>query len=94
MIDPKEINKIFHEVETTLIKKNNDYGSKIDNISLTGLQGISIRLLDKAARLYSINSGVKQKVTDESTRDTLVDMIGYAVIGLLLKDGKWNKPTL
>ena len=56
-----ETKKIFEEVLVTLQNKNNDYGSKIDSISLTGLEGVSVRLLDKVARVYSLSSGNRTK---------------------------------
>ncbi len=72
--------------------KNNDYSSTVDVISTTGIRGIAIRLFDKASRLLSLtDSGVDQKIKDESIRDTLLDAGNYADYGVALLDGEWGK---
>ena len=92
MLNTVALKKIFDECKELGIKKNSDYTNRIDPISVTGLPGISTRLLDKVSRLDSlINSKKEQQVKDESVRDTLRDMINYAAYGIMLLDGTWDK---
>lgn len=71
---------IFDEVMTIIMEKNYDYG---DAWQRHGLAGLLVRISDKALRYENI-MGKKHLVVDESARDTLVDMIGYSILGLLL----------
>lgn len=66
-------------------KKNVDYASEADpfrNFRTFGLLGIVVRMSDKIARLHSlVERGLgNNAVKDESYRDTLLDLINYAVI--------------
>jgi hypothetical protein len=84
--------KIIGECRNISIKKNNDYGGTIDNISLAGPHGIAVRLLDKVSRLHCLTTpGKERKVQDESIRDTCKDMINYAAYCIMLLDGTWKK---
>lgn len=87
----KYIDAIFKEGHDLMINKNSDYsGKRIDNISITGIEGISVRLLDKVSRLYNLTHNKQQFVKDESIRDTLIDIMNYANIGIQLVDGVWG----
>jgi len=69
---------------STLIKKQKDYGPK--NIERFGLNGLTIRLHDKVARLENLLSkpkGVTNAVSNESIYDTLLDIGGYAAIAIM-----------
>lgn len=83
-----EITKV--KVLDTLVCKQRDYGK--DNISRFGTSGLLIRVHDKLARLKNLmeKSGnnfnkaiAMNSVSDESIIDTLIDIIGYSVIGLM-----------
>lgn len=86
-------NALQKESKNIFIRKNNDYSATIDNISLTGLHGVAVRLLDKVARLHSLTSGNQQRVMDESIRDTLLDIANYGYIGCMLHDGTWENES-
>jgi hypothetical protein len=78
---------------STLIKKQKDYGPK--NIERFGLNGLTIRLHDKVARLENLLSkpkGVANAVSDESVYDTLLDIGGYAAIALMWIRGEFLLP--
>lgn len=82
--------KIFNEAIELAKRKNKDYtGDKIDNIALTGAGGISVRLIDKVARLYNLTH-TEGKPNFESTRDTMVDIINYACFGIMIEEGSWG----
>ena len=75
------------------VKKYNDYsGGGIDNIAMAGMEGIAVRLFDKACRLMSlvVHKSIQQ-VKDESIIDTLKDMGNYSDYGCLLMRGEWQK---
>lgn len=67
----------------TLCKKQHDYGH--GNILRFGTYGVIVRLSDKIERLDNL---MKKNITaqNESTNDTLLDIVGYTVIALMLMD--------
>lgn len=70
-------------VISTLCKKQNDYGH--GNILKFGIYGVIVRMSDKVERLANL---LKKdvKAQNESTDDTLLDIVGYTVIALMLMD--------
>ncbi|GAB6395200.1 MAG: DUF1599 domain-containing protein [Bacteroidales bacterium] len=86
------VRQITDDVIQTLLKKNADYGGA--NFDL-GLNGNMVHLWDKIKRyrtlIESSNKGIAPDF--ESIQDTLKDIIGYAIIGILIsnKDKPINK---
>lgn len=76
----QEIKEITDSVTQILLKKNADYGSASFDL---GLNGNMVHLWDKIRRYRSL---VEKKETPnfESVEDTLKDIIGYAIIGLII----------
>ena len=75
-----------------LIEKNAAYGAQ--NIELTGMPGIAVRVLDKAMRLKSlILDDQGETPNTEGIEDTLRDLGNYALIGLLIQAGVWGPLT-
>jgi hypothetical protein len=84
----------------THLSKNADYSPA--NILLTGEPGLVTRLWDKTARLLNL-TGFKfqallcegfdapKEPKHESIDDTYQDMAVYAIIGMLLRKGKWGR---
>lgn len=80
------------EVSRLLAAKQHDYGHK--NIDKFGLKGIVVRLNDKYERLTNLeftnrffgDGGVIVPRVRESLVDTLTDIVGYCVIGLMVLD--------
>lgn len=67
-----------------LCSKQRDYGH--DNITAFGVLGIKVRLSDKLARYANLTkNGIDPE--NESLEDTVKDIIGYCVVGLMLCDG-------
>lgn len=79
----EDIKAITDEVSEMLIKKNEDYGSASFDL---GLNGNMVHIYDKACRFKSLiekaNKGVDPNF--ESIEDTLQDILGYAIIGLII----------
>lgn len=69
--------------------KQYDYGK--DNILGFGEQGLVVRLWDKINRLKNLIWN-NQRPKNESVEDTLNDIAGYAIIGLMLRRGWFELP--
>ena len=79
------------EVHLTLVKKQHDYGP--ENISRFGRRGLMVRMHDKVARLENLEQhGRTAMVGDESTRDTLMDIVGYSAIGVMWERNEFLLP--
>ena len=74
-----------------LIRKHKDYGPKNISLSPGGpLNGLRVRMWDKLARINNlVDTGAKPE--NESLEDSFKDMANYAIIGLLVLRGKWDK---
>ena len=73
-----------------LVQKHDDYGStNISDAPGGALNGLSVRLHDKVARLNNLLSNDK-KPKNETIEDTFIDILNYALIALLVLDGKWD----
>jgi hypothetical protein len=81
------------------LKKNADYSPA--NCLLTGEVGLATRLWDKIARIlnltgfvFDVNVGRFEKpraAQNESLDDAYMDAAVYAIIGMLLREGKWGR---
>jgi hypothetical protein len=69
--------------------KQHDYGH--DNILLSGIEGVRVRILDKFAR-YENLVGRGDSAQHESLVDTLDDIIGYCIIATMLDAGTFERP--
>lgn len=77
----------------TLCKKQHDYG--VHNILRFGQQGLLIRVWDKISRLENLERRTTNpQVADESQIDTMLDIAGYATIGIMLERGWFRLPLL
>ena len=78
-------------VHATLIRKQRDYGP--ENIRRFGRQGLMVRMHDKVARLenlLSFDGGGKPE--NESIEDNLMDVVGYATIGIMWENSTFLLP--
>jgi len=74
---------LTQEARLLMEKKNQDYANEADpyaNFRMFGKVGIVVRLGDKIARLKTFAERGEFKVQDEQLRDTLLDIINYAVL--------------
>ena len=72
-----------------LIRKHKDYGPKNIAHSPGGpLNGLRVRMHDKTARInHLIDSRVAP--SNESLRDSFVDLLNYSAIAILVLENKW-----
>jgi hypothetical protein len=62
-------------------KKNADYG---DAFAKHGVIGVLIRINDKLSRFTNITTkGIEISVTDETLKDTLMDLHNYSAMALM-----------
>ena len=76
------------QIAETVISKQHDYGHQ--NILAFREQGLVVRLTDKLARLTNLIWNRPSEPKNESIDDTFVDIAGYAIIGLMLKNNTFT----
>lgn len=86
-----EVGKTYQELLDLLISKHKDYGPKnIADAPGGAINGLRVRMHDKLARINNlVDSGKNPE--HESLEDSFKDMANYAIIGLLVLRGKWDK---
>lgn len=86
-VDPTEeaIVLACKKLAETLISKRQDYGP--GNIPRHGEFGVVVRADDKLSRLTNLLQ--KDSVNNEAIEDSWDDLAGYAIIGGLVRRGKW-----
>ncbi len=79
------------ELFDLLLSKHEDYGPKNISQSPGGpLNGLRVRMHDKLARINNlVDKGGSPN--HESLEDSFKDMANYAIIGLLVLRGQWDK---
>lgn len=77
------------EVTETLIRKQRDYGP--ENIRRFGRQGLMVRMHDKIARLENLET-TGRSPDNETVVDNLLDVVGYAAIGIMWETGTFLNP--
>ncbi len=83
---------IMHEqdildMSTLLLSRQMKYGK--GNITTFKYVGIAIRLHDKLSRLENSD----MEFQDESVADTKMDIVGYTVIAIMLRNNWWDLPV-
>ena len=78
-----QMNKVQKEALELFAKKNVDYGDAFTNY---GPLGVIVRMGDKMQRLISVSKNGINFVSNESIRDTLIDLHNYAAMAIMLID--------
>jgi len=91
-----DVSLLYTELEDLLLSKHDDYGpSNIANAPGGALNGLRVRMHDKLARINNIYEYMEDtkgfQPQHESLEDSFKDMANYAIIGLLVLRGKWDK---
>ncbi len=80
----EQLKTIQDECRELFSKKNSDYG---DAFATYGIVGVMVRIGDKLQRFSKITSkSVEIEVTDETLRDTLMDLHNYAAMAIMTLD--------
>lgn len=80
---------LWQTVIDTVIRKQRDYGK--ENILRFGQLGLEVRVHDKLARLEHLTTtGVPPQ--NESIADTVLDLVGYSVLGIMVARGSFDLP--
>ena len=76
------------EMVELLCKKQHDYGHK--NISNFGVLGLAVRIADKIARIENLEK--RSSSFNEPLVDSFVDIVGYAMIAVMLSEETFMLP--
>jgi hypothetical protein len=90
--DSEFINDIWGVLDgagNLLIRKHHDYGPKNIAHSPGGaLNGLRVRMWDKVARINNLLDS-QVNPSNESLRDSFIDLLNYSAIAILVLDKKW-----
>ncbi len=90
--------RMLHRQYDLFCRKHHDYGR--NNISVGGLQGVTIRIGDKTSRLFNLlgisegantDAFVSPAVKGEALLDSFLDLGNYGPIAAMLIEGTWNR---
>ena len=81
--------RILDGAGNLLIRKHHDYGPKNIAHSPGGaLNGLRVRMWDKVARINNLLDS-KVSPSNESLRDSFIDLLNYSAIAIMVLDKKW-----
>ena len=98
--DPTEFElglwEVTEELVDLLLSKHKDYGPRnIADAPGGALNGLRVRMHDKLARINNLYEYMEDtkgfQPQHESIEDSFKDMANYAIIGLLVLRGEWDK---
>ena len=75
--------RICQSMNDTYKRKNADYGDSFSKMRRELPSAILVRIYDKYSRLKNLMGGAHQHVSDESVKDTLMDLANYCVMELV-----------
>ena len=76
------------EMVQLLCHKQHDYGH--NNITNFGIIGVAVRICDKIARIDNLSK--RNQPTNESLVDSYIDIVGYAMISIMLNEDSFKLP--
>lgn len=83
----EEHKKLVDFVHDVYVRKNHDYGDSFGrSFKKYGIVAALVRMEDKWNRLENLAGGAKQKVMDESIRDTCLDLANYCLMTVMELD--------
>ena len=78
----EQLKKIQTDCCDIFEKKNKDYG---DAFATHGVVGVMVRISDKMSRFTNLSKrGIQISVSDETIKDTLMDLHNYAAMAIML----------
>ena len=92
VVDDEFITNVWRVLDSAgnlLIRKHHDYGPKNIAHSPGGpLNGLRVRMWDKVARINNLLDS-KVSPSNESLRDSFIDLLNYSAIAIMVLDKKW-----
>ena len=92
VVDDEFITNVWRVLDSAgnlLIRKHHDYGPKNIAHSPGGaLNGLRVRMWDKIARINNLLDS-NTNPSNESLRDSFVDLMNYSAIAIMVLDKKW-----
>ena len=85
LVSREQLEAIAAETVELLLRKNRDYGGAW---SIQGIAGVLVRLSDKFFRIKHLSDGNEALVASEKIEDTLMDAVGYCMLGLVYMRSK------
>lgn len=85
----EEAEEVVRRITWLIARKQHDYGH--GNITAFGERGLVVRINDKIERLANLLAR-GDGYANESIEDTLDDVVGYALIGIMLHQGTFTLP--
>ncbi len=85
------IDDVTQKIKHMLVKKRLDYGE--GNLKAFGELGILIRSYDKISRLKNLLYDKKTEPQNETVEDTWMDIAGYAILALMMREGTLDLPV-
>ena len=87
------VGRTFQELLDLLLSKHKDYGPRnIADAPGGAINGLRVRMHDKLARINNLYDSIRDMAPEhESFEDSFKDMANYAIIGLLVLRGEWDK---
>jgi hypothetical protein len=87
-----DVRIVYDELMSILLKKHKDYGPRnIADAPGGPINGLRVRIHDKVARINNLIDTGSDQPEYESMEDSFKDLANYAIIGLLVMRGKWDK---
>ena len=91
-VDEEFVQDVWRILDTAgnlLLRKHKDYGPKNIAHSPGGpLNGLRVRMWDKVARINNLLDS-KVSPSNESLRDSFIDLLNYSAIASMVLDKKW-----
>ena len=79
-VSESRLRQIASNIITLVMRKNADYG---DAWQAQGRIGALVRMMDKGMRFINLTNNTTVFVTDETLKDTIMDLVGYGLLILL-----------
>lgn len=81
-----KLDEVYNTIKPILIAKNNSYGFSVFNGDKNwNITGNCVRLSDKIERYkHLVQNNPKDSPFGETIKDTLLDILGYALIGNII----------
>lgn len=82
---------IIESIKELRLRKSADYGN---SWKIFGLMGVVYQIMSKSIRIWNLTKKGETTPTNESLRDSFIDMANYAIMAVQLIDMKETEPKI